>query len=424
MPVSFFILKYVLHYKYWLPVLIPPSYNIRNTFNFVVSTKKTQQKQRNILNNSEPNAGLPTKKGKRQNNAKDAQDILPSKAPLGKETTGHQKRKRKRGRPRKVQVSNPFGKYPTSSALSKYLLETKQYYAPSTNEERTRKSKYICKTMTVVLKAPPSPRNVKEEHIRAFMAWMEQKGLGNATQRRYLRDYLAYYGNDVVSKMLGRRQIRIPSDIPPEIRSLSAETVRLIHEMSKSMEGWEGVMLRFITLAYPYTGLRPSELRTMKFEDVNLESWTLTVSHPKGENKYGKKRRIGILPILKPVFKTFLMERKLFLEEHGETETFEALIPYNGRYGLDYWSMQELNKTKQKIQKLSGINFKIKDYRATFCQLAIDKGADLQAVSKMMGHNTTVTTETYYGRIQDDTAIQEIERAFTEPMLEINKTAQ
>lgn len=35
-----------------------------------------------------------------------------------------------------------------------------------------------------------------------------------------------------------------------------------------------------------------------------------------------------------------------------------------------------------------------------------------QAVSKVMGHKTTRTTESYYGRIRDMDAIQEIERVF------------
>ena len=63
----------------------------------------------------------------------------------------------------------------------------------------------------------------------------------------------------------------------------------------------------------------------------------------------------------------------------------------------------------------AGIKFKIKDYRSTFCQWLIDKGAQLEAVSKIMGHKTSVTTESYYGRIGNDTAISEIERVFMEP---------
>ena len=130
-----------------------------------------------------------------------------------------------------------------------------------------------------------------------------------------------------------------------------------------------------------------------------------------------QKRRIGILPALRPAFEVFLKERKTFLEAHGETEQFEALIPYNGIRGIDYWSSQVLTRLKAEIEERAGIKFKIKDYRASFCQIAIDLGAELPAVSKIMGHSTSTTTERYYGRIRDDTAIKEIERAFEEPLL-------
>ena len=70
------------------------------------------------------------------------------------------------------------------------------------------------------------------------------------------------------------------------------------------------------------------------------------------------------------------------------------------------------NEIKRKINIHAGIYFRWKDYRSSFCQLAIDKGAELQAVSKVMGHKTSATTESYYGRIRDMDAILEIERVF------------
>jgi integrase len=347
----------------------------------------------------------------------DGQDTIPPMAPKGKKTE-HRKRGRKRGPKRKNWMPNPFGKYPASSAVLKYIKETEQYYAPSTQKERTRKTKYICRIMTETLNCPKSPGQVREDDIRNFLAWMNQKNLNHATQRtllRYLKDYLAYYGNDVVQRMLSRRQIRMPTDNNPEIRSISKDTVDRIHEMTKCMNRWRGHIARFITMAYPYTGLRPSELRTLKYRDLDVNTWTLRVSHPKGENAYGKHRLVGILPQARQAFKDFMIERKAFLEEHGETEDFEALIPHKGWKGLTYWDAQQFNNLKQEIEKVSGIHFRLKDYRATFCQLAIDLGAELQAVSKIMGHKTSMTTETYYGRIRDDTAIREIERAFSEP---------
>ncbi len=364
--------------------------------------------------------------------AEDEQDILPGQAPPGEETTGHHKRRsktRKKPGPKKKHprdkadwMPNKFGKHPLSSAMKKYLNATQKYYAPITQRGRTRKLKMICYTVVKMLGASPQPQKVSEQDIFNYMDWLDKQGIANSTQRKYIRflkDYLAYYDNDVVVRMLNKKMVRYPKEVPTEIRSLSLETVKEIHQATKSMKGWEGSVARFITVAYPYTGLRPSELRTMLYEDIDTEAWTLRVSHPKGESLYGKKRRIGILPALRPAFIEFLENRKDYLEKHGMTKDFEALIPYKGRKGMGYWTSQALNGLKRQVEKRAGFPFKLKDYRASFCQIAIDLGAELPAVSKIMGHSTSTTTERYYGRIRDDTAIKEIERAFAEPLLEV-----
>ncbi|MDD1767144.1 MAG: hypothetical protein LUQ27_01065, partial [Methanomassiliicoccales archaeon] len=45
--------------------------------------------------------------------------------------------------------------------------------------------------------------------------------------------------------------------------------------------------------------------------------------------------------------------------------------------------------------------------RRTYGQKAIDEGLNLDAVSILMGHKTTKTTETYYCRKRPETAIRE-----------------
>jgi integrase len=350
----------------------------------------------------------------------DELETIPALAP-GRKPTGHQKRKpgRRKVHPRNKAnwLPNKFGRYPVSSAVKKYLEATRKYYAPSTQKERARKTKYIARILGE-LGISNNPQDVTNRDVIKFLDWMDDMKLGNAHKRRllrYFRDYLAYYDNDIVSLMISKKQVRVPSEISKDIRSMTQETVLFLHEATKNMTGWRGTIARFITMAYPYTGLRPSELRTLKYEDLDQADWTIRVSHPKGEGVYGQNRRAVILPQAIPAFKEFLQERADYLKGQGKSVNTEPLIPYMGRYGLTYWGSSQLNILKMDIEKLAGVKFKTKDYRATFCQMAIDKGAELPAVSKMMGHKTTMTTEAYYGRIRDDSAIQELRRAFKEP---------
>ena len=65
-----------------------------------------------------------------------------------------------------------------------------------------------------------------------------------------------------------------------------------------------------------------------------------------------------------------------------------------------------------EIERMAGVRFKIKDFRPTFAQLNKDRNVGIEAVSKMLRHRTTRTTELFYARIRDEKAFAEAERAW------------
>jgi integrase len=354
----------------------------------------------------------------------DELETIPLEAPEGK-PTGHQKRKR--GRPKKEQIHprleaswmpNPYGNNPRVTAIKHYLNETRHNYAPSTQAVRTRNLLYLAGIFKK-LGLPTVPKKFTKEDVMAFMDWMKTQNIGNARKRKlmgYLADYLAYHDNGVVSTLIKNKQIKMPRVISPTIRFMKAERVQFIHDVTLGMTGWKGAIARFITMAYPFTGLRPSELRTLKYKDLDQGDWIIMVTHPKGEDLYGENRCVGILPKAIPAFKEFLTERAEYLKEHGETTNHEALIPHITRKGTGYWSDAMFRKLKADIEQRAGVKFHLKDYRATFCQMCIDKDKNLLSdVSKTMGHSSTRTTEQFYGRIRNEKAIRNIRDAFKEP---------
>ncbi len=79
------------------------------------------------------------------------------------------------------------------------------------------------------------------------------------------------------------------------------------------------------------------------------------------------------------------------------------------------WSDVVLGQLKGELAKRSGVTFSLKTFRATFVQIAIDRGARTEAVSRALRHHSTRTTEVYYARIRADDAFHEVERALTRP---------
>ena len=355
----------------------------------------------------------------------DEQDIRPDTAPSGLEKTEHQyirknsKRGRKRIHPRNKAnwMPNPWGRYPLASQLRQFLEATNGYYAPITQKERTRKAHRIA-AMIVELGAEPNVKEWTKHDILAWKQYVDAK-LDNATKVKYwrfLREFLSYHEMDFLRKMIEKKEIKMPQIPPKEIRSLKERTIWDIHKAVQDMEGWEGDIARFVTLFYPFTGLRPSELRTQNLSDIDLDNWTLTVSHPKGGDTYGRKRTIAIPPLIRQPFLSYLEVRKKYLlEKKSDEKSIDLLIPYKSRQGMVAYPDAVWRAFKCRLQKHAGIPFRWKDYRSSFCQIAIDKGMDAKAVSKMMGHSTTMTTELFYGRIKDSPAIAEMNRVFSEP---------
>lgn len=88
------------------------------------------------------------------------------------------------------------------------------------------------------------------------------------------------------------------------------------------------------------------------------------------------------------------------------------------RLATSQWSRQRPVRSAQ----LSGVRFSYKTFRATFCQLHVDRDPRLlSVVSKAMRHTTTKTTELYYGRVRTDRAFAELENLYAAPNVRFSK---
>ncbi len=118
---------------------------------------------------------------------------------------------------------------------------------------------------------------------------------------------------------------------------------------------------------------------------------------------------------------TFSPERETYL--NGESS--EWLLPLKVEVGptrengtlavvLGPWAPSTLRKLKADIQKRSGVVFpRLKTFRATFGQAALDAGAEIEEVSRALRHSTTSVTETFYARRKTDVSLKAISGGLT-----------
>jgi integrase len=318
------------------------------------------------------------------------------------------------GKPRR---SRSMVRYPWLTVAEEYLAKRRGFIAKTTYAEWERKLRYINRTL-VKLKAQgkvstTDPLELKWEDISAYLQWAREKGINSSTQQKYLflmGKLCSYAGNPVFERMRAAGEC-FPRAAPKDLKSLSAEDLERIREKADAIEGWYGDVCRFLVAMYPYSGLRPSELRTAHYEDLDTKRWRIWVRHPKGEGKYGRQRYAPILPPARQAVLDFLGRREDRLRRYGIAKA-TPLIPAKHGEGMGFYSEVRFRTFKAMLE-LPDVPFSLKTFRDTYCQMSIDLDPELlSAVSVSMGHLTTKTTETHYGRIKTDRALDSLQTAW------------
>jgi integrase/recombinase XerD len=320
----------------------------------------------------------------------------------------------KRGRPR---GARSMGRYPWLNVAEEYLAKRRGFLAKSTYEEWERKMRYTNRVL-VKLRAQgkvstTSPYDLKQEDISAYLEWARAKGIQSSTLEKYLflmAKLCAYAGNPVFERMKAAGE-SLPRKAPKDLHSLSPEDMERITNKASEIEGWYGDVCRFIVAMYPYSGLRPSELRLAQIDDLDTKRWRIWVRHPKGEGKYGRQRHAPILPPARQAVLEFLKCREERLRKLGVAKA-TPLIPARHQGGVGFYSQTRFRGLKAMLE-LPDVPFSLKTFRDTFCQMNIDLDPNLLSdISVSMGHTTTKTTEQHYGRIKTDQALDRLQTAW------------
>ena len=134
---------------------------------------------------------------------------------------------------------------------------------------------------------------------------------------------------------------------------------------------------RDIFLVGLFTGLRRSEIFTLKWADVDLPNKTLTVRNT-------KNHRDHTLPLPDVLV-------KLFRERKSETGQSEFVFP--GKSGMA--AIRDIDDSRLKIVKNSGVNFSLHDLRRTFATVATEIGVPPYLLKKLLNHRSGDVTEGY-----------------------------
>lgn len=135
------------------------------------------------------------------------------------------------------------------------------------------------------------------------------------------------------------------------------------------------------------TGLRPSELSYLSWNDISLEMKSLKVTSkpPAHTVKTNQERTVPLNQVAVDILQGLL-----------------KLKPGRWVFGVEGHVVKNIRKSIDNAAKKAGITKKITPnmLRHTFATLAIMKGADLKSVQTLMGHSDISTTQKYLHAVE------------------------
>ena len=284
-------------------------------------------------------------------------------------------------------------------------------------------------------KADRSPRTLDwyREQVRSFFAWLEESGWNNrqwlesSTIDRYLADqrrghspntvHARYRALHAFFAWLVKREL-LPAEMnpmakvdPPE-RPRNPKKRRVeqaeYEQLYASITGdtWVASRDRALLLILFWSGLRVSEAVALTIQDINMERNEIYVTKGKGD----KSRIAPCTPELRAVLLEYLMSRPMW---HGP----ELWLNSDGANGLRQSNpiLHAEGVRQMLIRRCRRANVEYRNphaFRHGFAVEMLNAGADISAISAMMGHSSVKVTEAEYAFWLDHGIRREYEEAY------------
>ncbi len=232
------------------------------------------------------------------------------------------------------------------------------------------------------------PDAVKHQHISAYMLAQKKHKMSASSICRSLAAIRMFH-RFMVREAIAREDPTGLVDTPrkwqriPDVLS-QAEVTAMIN--AASGRDWQSLRDRAILELFYASGLRVSELVTLRLEDVNLESGVLLC--------LGKGSKQRLIPVGGKALEA--MEKYL---TKGRTAILKGRaldVIFVSRLGKKL-SRQSAWKIIKQYARKAGVKKNIKPHtmRHTFATHLLEHGADLRSVQEMLGHSDISTTQIY-----------------------------
>lgn len=225
--------------------------------------------------------------------------------------------------------------------------------------------------------------NLTEENLLNYIESLGEKGLKASSIRRKLSALKQFVGFLYQEQLIANNPmkfIRQPKSRRPLPKIVDERIVEKLLTTTESLEEKEKLRLQLILYLLYGSGLRVSELISLKYNNF-VEGKFLKI--------FGKGRKERTVPVFSKLFNVLDRWRMVASDS-------EWLFP--SRDLQKHLTRQHVFYILKQLATLSGVDTaKISPHvlRHAFATHILDNGADLLSVKKMLGHKDIATTEIY-----------------------------
>lgn len=237
-------------------------------------------------------------------------------------------------------------------------------------------------------KAINSPKEISDDPviIRSWIASLLENGLSARSVNRKMTSLHSYFrfemreGRLSSDPMLMIKRPKTCSEVPEFI---DEDHMRQLLSEVDFGEGFKGLRDRLILEMLYQTGMRLSELISLRDADIRYEEMEIRVT-----GKRNKQRIIPFSFLLKKICMEYLVVRN---REVGLTNTF--LVRENGKSLYPKLVYRTVNYYLKKVTTIARKSPHI--IRHSFATHMLNRGADLNAIKELLGHANLSATQIY-----------------------------
>jgi tyrosine recombinase XerC len=277
-----------------------------------------------------------------------------------------------------------------SDSITAFLhyCETERAYSPLTIATYAHSLERFADYLKEYCGEFPALESITTQEIRSFSGWLHDQGHRNNTIRRYIAAVRSLFKFSVRRKFIVKNPT---AGVAAPKREKMLPNVLQKDEVTATLQQFdcatpEGARNQALTELLYSSGLRVSELIGLTTTSLDFHNHTVRV-----QGKGGKERIVPVGRIALEAVQNWLTVRTKLVS--SETPGNALFIAASGKrlrssqvYHIVHKAMQTTTEVRQKSPHV---------LRHSFATHLLDNGADIYAVSQMLGHASLSSTQIY-----------------------------